>query len=163
MVGMVGMKGISPIIATVMLIVVAVSLGALISTWATSWVSDQTNSPDITCSVDTRYVLESAKWNYSGNANKLLVKIRNQGPVKIYNFSATLENSTDLVNYNYSNSNINQGGISEANPLGQEESVYITIDLSSNTALGSSLTKISIGNRACKPITASTTKIEKYS
>jgi flagellin-like protein len=159
-------KGVSPIIATILLIAVAISVGIMVTTWITHWVVTQTSSESIACAVNTNYIIDSAEFNKSTALNStLLVKITNKGAEKIYGFGAFLDNGTYILPLNSSSSLIDQGGISSANKLGQESSAYIKINLTNTTAgytaLGCALSALKITNDACPSISASTSTITK--
>jgi flagellin-like protein len=150
-------KGISPIIATILLIAVAISVGIMVTTWITHWVVEQTTSTSISCAVDTNYIVDSVEFNKTTLLNNtLLIKVTNKGSEKIYGFGAILDNGTYIKVFNYTNSNVDQGGLSSVNKLEREQSAYIKINLT-NT-----LSDIKITNAACPAVSTSTTTITKY-
>jgi len=85
-------KGISPIIAVVVLIGVAVMLGGLVSSWMSSFVT--TSSKYDTCSITTMYVISEATVNET--SGRLLVKLKNIGKSSVYNFTFEADNGTVL-------------------------------------------------------------------
>ncbi|MBU0530736.1 MAG: archaellin/type IV pilin N-terminal domain-containing protein [Candidatus Aenigmatarchaeota archaeon] len=156
-------KGVSPIIAVVILIAVAVSIGIMVTTWVTHWVTTQTGSDDITCSIDTTYVIESAKFNVSAY-NVLLLKITNKNEKGLYGFGVVMDNGTRVVQFNSSDSQITTDPVvSAADMLTQEEAIYISVNLSNSTLahpwLGATLTEVRVTNDACPTVTAKTNAI----
>jgi len=181
-----GRKGVSPIIAVVILIAVAVSIGIMVTTWVTHWVTTQTSSEDLTCSINTNYVIDNAKFNSTGN-DQLLLKITNKGKQGIYGFGIVMDNGTNVIQINSSavqyltnatRPTYNISGIpqilrmdinpanSEASPIKQEQSVYINLNLTDDNTtsrwldnFGFTLSEIRITNLACPSIVARTTTI----
>ncbi len=161
-------KGISPIIAAVLLIVVAVSVGITLSSWVAHWIQSQTGSDNMLCATNTYYMIESAEFNRTADYNNsLLILLTNKKREKIYGFGVVLRNGTDAVTLNSTSNLINQGGISSTHPLGQEESVYITVNLTNTTlgypAFGATLTYVKVTNDACPSSYAETSSIIKGS
>src|SRR3989344_7263342 len=118
-------RGISDIIAVVLMIAVAISIGVFVTTFATKWVQDQTTSPSITCALKTNYVVDDAKFNYSGKSD-LLVKVTNKGDQELYGFGFVLENVTHLVTFDSSSSVVlNQIAVGSA--LKREESALLRL------------------------------------
>jgi flagellin-like protein len=155
-------KGVSPVIATVLLIAVAIAIGILVTTWITHWTSTQISSQPITCAINTNYIIESVEYNKTGG-DTLLVKVTNKGAENLYGFSAVLDNGTHILDVNSTSWRINQGGISKTSPLRREKSAYVTVNLTINyTALGDTLTDVRILNEACNAVSARTTFITQY-
>lgn len=80
-------KGISPVVATVIMIAVAVAVGVMVSTWVTHLIEDQTSQSQL-CAIDTLYNIESAKFNLSGS-NQLWLKVTNKGEEELYGFGSS--------------------------------------------------------------------------
>lgn len=159
------MKGVSPIIATILLIAVAISLGVMITGWATQMANRQMSGTD-SCVINTMYIIDSVEFNKSTTLNNtLLVKITNKGTEKLYGFGAILDNGTYIVQMNSSSSLIGQGGISSGYKLERERTTYITINLTDTSAgyttMGSTLTSVKITNDGCPGVSASTSTITK--
>jgi len=85
-------KGISPIVAVVVLIGVAVMLGGLVSSWMSSFIDD--SSKYDTCAIMTMYTISDAVVNES--SGKLIVKLKNIGKSAVYNFTFEADNGTVL-------------------------------------------------------------------
>jgi len=164
-------KGISPVVAVVLLIAVAVTVGMMVTTWITHWVTEQTDKPSLTCAINTIYVIDSARFNYTGN-DALLIKITNEGSEGLYGFGLILDNGTIIRQINSSHPNITiSPSVSETNKLTQEHSAYITLQNLSFFNLsapswgpnfGKTLTEVKVTNDACTARTAKTTTIATY-
>lgn len=85
-------KGVSPVVAVVILIGIAVITGGLLSSWITSFVSDSAKQD--TCSINTMYTLSDVTYNATSGEIKL--KVKNTGTVKLYNFTIEADNGTDI-------------------------------------------------------------------
>lgn len=169
-----GRKGISDIIAVVLMIAVAISIGVFVTTFATSWVQDQTDKPSMTCALQTNYIVEDAKFNYSGK-DGMQLKITNKGDQTIHGFDFVVENVTKIVTFELGDPLIlNQ--VTSGNPLKREESALVTINMTTctnqtllycNTSsiyppLARSATKITVRNAACDAVSASITSFTLY-
>ncbi len=155
-------KGVSPVVAVVLLIAVAIAIGILVTTWITHWTSTQISSQPITCAINTNYIIESVEYNKTGG-DLLLIKVTNKGAENIHGFSAVLDNGTYILDVNSTNWRIDQGGISKSSPLRREKSSYVTVNMTGNyTGLGASLTDVRVLNSACNAVSAKTTFITQY-
>jgi len=83
-------KGISPVVAVVLLIGIAVMLGGLVSSWLSSFIHQ--NSQQSTCALTTMYVISEAQVNES--SGYLAVKLKNTGQSGISNFTFEVYNGT---------------------------------------------------------------------
>jgi flagellin-like protein len=83
-------KGISPVVAVVVLIGIAVMLGGLVSSWISSFVMD--SSQHDTCAITTTYTISDAQVNQT--SGKLRVTLKNTGKDSVYNFSVEADNGT---------------------------------------------------------------------
>jgi flagellin-like protein len=88
-----GKKGISPIVAVVVLVGLAVMTGGLVSSWITSFVQDSTRDAD-TCAITTMFTISDASVNET--SGELKVKVKNTGKDDIYNFTLEVDNGTLL-------------------------------------------------------------------
>ena len=153
-------KGISPVVASVILIAVSVSVGIMVSSWITHLI-DQETSQDGLCALNTLYNIESAKFNISGD-NTLWLKIKNEGEYELYGFGVVMDNGTVIIIMNLTHSRLDQANISSSNKLKRQYSMYLKVNLTNTTeeninyqAFGLSLTtssntKITVLNDACK-------------
>lgn len=162
-------KGVSPVVAVVLLIVVAISMGILVTTWVTHWISTQTSSSSISCAINTNYVIESAEFNETGD-NILRLRLLNKGSQELYGFGAVLDNGTHIIRMNSTHpalgGNSTNNTLSEATALQREETVYFLVNLTNSTlgypALGATLEEVRVLNGACDAVSVKTNTIKKY-
>jgi flagellin-like protein len=158
-------KGISPVVAVVLLIAVAISVGILVTTWITHLVTTRTTAPSITCAVDTNYIIDEARFNESGD-NQLYIKITNKGALALYGFGAVMDNGTRIITFNSSNRYMNQVNITSTNRLDREEAAYIIANLTNETLgypdFGATIDELRVLNDACDSVSARTSDITKY-
>jgi flagellin-like protein len=86
-------KAVSPIIAIVLIIAIVVTLGGLLSSWLSGFVSESTQSD--MCAVNTMYT--ASEPFYNGSTGELKVKVKNDGKYGIYNFSFEADNETMIA------------------------------------------------------------------
>lgn len=155
-------RGVSPVIASVLMIALAVTIGVLVTNWATTWTTQRVYKDD-TCGIDTNYVIDSAVFNKSGD-DLLLLMVTNKNDQVIYGFEITVFNNTDLIHFNISDTRINQGGISINNPLRRESTALLKLNLTGSNygILGNTMTEIRLTNSGCSAVSAKTTSITKY-
>ena len=85
-------KGVSPIVAVVILVGIAVMTGGLLSSWISSFISG--SSEQETCAITTMYTLSDATYNATSGEIKL--RLKNTGSVDLYNFTIEADNGTDI-------------------------------------------------------------------
>lgn len=158
------MKGISPVVASVILIAVSISVGVLVSTWITHLVEEQTGGARL-CAINTLYNVESAKFNISAD-NNLWLKITNEGEYELYGFGVVIDNGTMIIIMNSTDNRTDQGNMSSSNKLKRKESLYLIVNLTNTTEEGvdyqgfglslttSSSTDIVVTNEACTAISS---------
>lgn len=147
------MKGISPIVAVVVLLALAVTIGVIVSIWITSWVSTQRESEEFGCAARTRYIIEGAK--YTRSETFLRFRITNKGEEGIYGFGVILYNKTMVETFAYNAPNVTlSANISGTNKLAREESVYMSINISGGRNMGLTLTQVKVKNSACGAVIA---------
>jgi flagellin-like protein len=157
-----GMKGISPVIAAVLLIAITVAVGVMISSWVTQWVTSRTRQASSACVTDTNYKIDSAI--FDTDTNNLTLRLTNLGRVELYGFSVQILNGTDVEVYNSSDSDVKMSpNITENNPLKQQRSVIIIINMegSYHSTLGSTTDQVKVLNEACPTFSAETSTIIK--
>ncbi|MCS7128052.1 MAG: hypothetical protein N3E36_02595 [Sulfolobales archaeon] len=118
-------KAVSPIVATVLLIVIAISTGILLWVWVSGYISrDHTQS---TIVLEERIRVEAIQVNSTGDFLNITIYVRNMGSI------ATVISSAYVLdaNGNYITASIN---ISEELEPGKVKGVIVT---SSNTSLTS--------------------------
>ncbi|MEE9322935.1 MAG: archaellin/type IV pilin N-terminal domain-containing protein [Candidatus Aenigmarchaeota archaeon] len=157
-----GMKGISPVIAAVLLIAISVAVGVMISSWITHWVSSRTAQASSACVTNTNYRIDSATFHSS--TDSLTLVLTNLGNVELYGFSVQILNGTDVYVYNTTDPKLSiSPNITETNPLREQRSVVIIIDMTGgyHSSLGSTADQIKILNKACPIFSAETLTITK--
>jgi flagellin-like protein len=166
---MLKMKGISPVIAVVLLVAVAISMGMLVTSWITHLYYDISGGEGA-CAIKTNYVIDSAQWNQTSKSARynstLLIKITNKGELKLHGFGAEILNGTRIVNFD--SGEVDQGGISSTNKLDRERSTYLLVNLTNSSfnypAFGISLltsdeVSVKVTNLACAAVSAETTSV----
>ncbi len=83
-------KAISPLIAIVIMIAIVVTIGGMMMSWLTGFVSE--SSQQDTCAIDTVYTLSEASHNAS--SGQIRVKVKNSGKHDLYNFTIEADNGT---------------------------------------------------------------------
>lgn len=116
-------KGVSPLIATVLLIAFAVALGAVVMNWGRSYVSEtaenvRTKSDrDVKCSQDVNIEIQKIDttpqicYGGSGSAGFLDFTVYNSGHMDIESLTVTIIGRTDI----YTNTSINSTSIRVGN------------------------------------------------
>jgi flagellin-like protein len=163
-------KGISPVVAVVLLVAVAISLGMLVTSWITNLYYD-IRSGESACAIKTNYIIDSVQWNQTSKSpaynSTLLIKITNKGELKLYGFGLEMLNGTKILNFD--SSEVDQGGISSTNKLERERSTYLLVNLTNSSlrypAFGRSLltsedVSIKVTNEACEAVSAETTSVK---
>lgn len=90
-------KGISPLIATVLLIAFAVALGAVVMNWGRSYVEDmseksaETSNTKVACAQDVGYevytISNTPKICYDADNGQLEIMLKNTGDIQLYGFT----------------------------------------------------------------------------
>ena len=115
-------KGVSPLIATVLLIALTLVIGGLLGSWLTSMSKTQTSTIEkgaeaqINC---TSALLDIVDVICSNSTQKLQVVITNLGDIELYDFSVLVT----IDNTFYQNST---GGPNSTNPLNPGEQAVLT-------------------------------------
>ena len=156
-------KGISPIIAVIILIGVAITIGVMLSGWVTQWVTKQTQSTSASCVINTNYVIESAIYNESGG-DTLVIKLTNKDSEELYGFNVQLMNNTNIKIFNSSNSIYSESPYSfnETKKLKESYTAFIKLNLTSYTGMATTMTEIRITNVVCQGVYATTNIITTY-
>jgi flagellin-like protein len=86
-------KGVSPVVAVVILVGLAVMIGGLVSSWLTSFVADSARQD--TCAITTTYTLTEP--TYNPTSGELKVRLKNTGNNELYNFTFEADNGTVIM------------------------------------------------------------------
>jgi len=142
------MKGLSPLMATVMLIAFTLAVAALIGSWVTSMVKTETNivesgaTEQINCSAGILDIVSVIC--ASGAPGNVTIAIQNLGMIDLYDFSAVFKiNSTLHTNGTYSNSSV---APNSTDPLGPGEQFILSY---SYTTTNATISSIRIAPRNC--------------
>ena len=157
-----GMKGISPVIASVLLIGITVAVGVMLSSWITHWIGTKTQDISSACATSTNYKIDSA--NFGSSASNMTLTLTNLGTVELYGFSVQVMNATEIIVYNSSDSKFKiSPNVTQSSPLKQQRSAIIVISMSGNyeSNLGRTADLIKILNSACPAYSAETRDVIK--
>jgi flagellin-like protein len=149
------LAGISPIISTVILMVVVFSIAAAVSPWIIKLVTDTSKSTTnqtttgIKCreaayDFDTSYGTYGVSWSFSTANNTLGAKIKNTGTVTLYNFSFELTFNETVIEYFYATEGTQR---TSANPLKPSHSAFINASITKD--VNDTLTNVKILNIVC--------------
>lgn len=114
------MKGISPMIATVLLIAFTVGVGGLISVWVTSFTTESTNIvskegiDQITCS---NGALELSTLRYCSSTNNMSGIIKNNGRITLGNITLQVIFTNGSSSISHSLNDTGTGGVNAGNFL----------------------------------------------
>ena len=157
------MKGISPVIAAVVLIAISVAVGVLLSGWVTQFVSKETEIAN-SCVTNTNYKIDSA--TYSTATQRMTVMITNLNTMELYGFSVQMQNTTHIVLYNYTEPDFSiSPNVSKTDPLKDQRSAIIIVDMNGTKGdygnLAYTATELKVLNSACPTFSIKTSQIEK--
>ena len=155
------LKGVSPLIATIIVISLAFMLGALIAPYTFNLVSNTTitTGDDVRDTIRCRnlaydfvtsYGTNGIVWNFSTNITVIEARIINTGTQNIYNFSFELyvnTSSGDMIYYYDTNSTFQK---TESSPLKPGQSTIIKAGISED--LNGTLKELKIRNEACPEV-----------
>ncbi len=139
-------KGVSPVIAAILLIVVTVSIGVLYSSWVqtyyTNQISKQAEISDeqIECS-EAGFQINSCSFD-AGDTNIATIQLENTGYLDLNSFTVVAEYSSGESDINICSINLEESSYGN---------VYIQLEA------GQSPSKIKVVSRDCKMLEDSTT------
>ena len=150
------LSGISPIISTVILIIVVFSIAAAVSPWLIGLVTDTSNQTEddveteIKCrdagyDFDTSYGIFGVSWSFSTENNTLGTRIKNTGTTTLYNFSFELTFNDTIIEY-YDATGSTQR--TSANPLKPGHTAFINASFTKD--VNDTLTNVKVLNKVCK-------------
>jgi len=156
-------KGISPIIAAVVLIAITIAVGVMISGWMTQFVTRQTEMAS-SCVTNTNYKIDTA--TYSGSQKTMTILLTNLHSREIYDFSVQFQNGTQIAFYNYTDPDVTVSpNITKTDPLEQQRSAIIIVDLNGTGRDTSNImytaTELKVLNEACPTFSIKTNNIVK--
>jgi flagellin-like protein len=134
-------KGISPIVAAIILIGVTIVIGIMISTWVSQWLFTNIENVPSTCPTSTLYELSSVKYNKTTQI--LTLKLTNKATQTLYNFTIEATDSSSSI---YRNTSVaTNPSVTSTSPLTQEQSVFLTANMTTTNSLSS----VKVINGAC--------------
>jgi hypothetical protein len=138
------MKAISPFIASVLLIAIAIASGVIISTWYTSLIKTQSSTvgtqaqESVTCSYGgIRILTETIKCDFSGNGSSaapeyLNFSVENSGSINLYNFKVLVYLQGITYQFDVVDA-LTNSSFTDSNPLKPDEvrtvKANITVDM----------------------------------
>jgi len=156
---MIRMKGVSPIISTVLMILVAVAIAAFVGPWSinlatTTANTSSTNALEQMDCQNTYYDFATDYGNHNGvNITssggaivELKAKIENTGTKNVYGFSFQLSNSTDIYRCDVTSATQR----TSSDPLRPGEEGIIEASLTGTcSGLNDTITKVKVLNSVC--------------
>ncbi|HLD77681.1 MAG TPA: hypothetical protein VJB16_01505, partial [archaeon] len=154
-----GMRiGVSPLIATVLVIALVIALAGLIIPWTYQFAQSTTNrtqgqaEQDIICQgaafeLDTSYGNNGLLWNFTGTSDTLSARVTNTGQVNLFNFTFQVtfnETSAIAIRSFEGNSTSN---VLKSNPLKPGRSAIVHASIGSDQTGTPVLVKLV--NEAC--------------
>lgn len=156
-------KGVSPIVSTVIVVLLVFAIAALVSPWVLDMVTQVSNETSqrtdmqLRCQntaydFDTNYGTMGLNWNFTGSQDTLNAKIVNTGSINLYNFTFELviDTGTGMDVMRFSPNSTNQ--ITRADPLEPGESEILVANVT--TDINGTLTEVKIMNTICPKIYA---------
>jgi flagellin-like protein len=129
------MKGISPFIATVLIIAFTIGIGMLLGPWIYNLTQSQSQTIGkesenrLECNyAGLRIIGDSIQCTFSGNPDFLNFTLENTGNIDLYNFTAEIKLNGIIYDYGVNNS-ITNTAFTQSSPLrpGQERTVAVNI------------------------------------
>lgn len=152
------LKGISPLIAIIVMMGVAITIGVLISNWVTQWSTENLETTTASCSLNTNYVIDSAV--FKNSTSTVIIKVTNKNSKQLYGFSAQIENASNILVYNASDGNVTYSpNVTSSNKLLRGRSVFVFLNLTRHPSMGTSATNVKVFNEACPAVYTETTVI----
>jgi hypothetical protein len=166
------MKGLSPIVSVVILVVISLSIASMVAPWMYNMVTQTANETGTTAQqqvrcrtagldFDTNYGYYGVLYNFSGNvsANEtdwIKMKIVNTGTLDLHDFTveATLLNNTDEIIEHYALTDASARTAS--NPLKSSQSAIITANITYDiNETTTTLTEVKVLNSVCHELAPS--------
>jgi len=153
------LKGISPIISTVMLIVLTVALGTIVTVWTVDVTRNVTNitgdaaMTKVQCQqagydFDYSFATKGINYSFATASNYIDLMLTNTGSVNLYNFSAqawTIDGGQTAV-YDLEMNSTTQR--TQANPLKPGQTALLKAVVA--TDINGTLSLVRVNNLACK-------------
>lgn len=154
-------KGVSPLIAVIILLAIAITTGIVISNWVNNFIFRSTSDISVHCATSANYIIEFAQ--YDSATTTLTVKVTNKNSIGLYGFGAEVQNFTAIESFRSNEVTTSPGDLAVDNRLRQEQSAFIYIDMADHTPLAETATTVVITNEACPSVSARTTSVAQLS
>jgi flagellin-like protein len=132
------MKGISPFIATVLIIAFTIGIGMLLGPWIYKLTQSQTQTigkeseSRLECSYGGIRIDDSTiKCSFTGNPDFLNFTIENTGTINLYNFTCEIYQNGQIYEYGVNNS-INNQTFTSVSPLKPAQKRTVTVNIIDN-------------------------------
>jgi len=150
-----GMKGVSELVSTIVLVVIVMAIGAFVSPWAFNLVRTSTNQTtsntdmqllcqNVGYDFDNNYGTNGLVWNLTGSNTTLMAKITNTGTISLYNFTFDIIINDSLI-YEVNVNTTNQK--TSSNPLKPGQSAILIMNITQD--YNDTLTEVTIRNDVC--------------
>ncbi len=154
------MRGVSPLISTVIVIGIVFAIAAMVSPWMLEFVSDTTNQTsenagrEIKCGnaaydFVTSYGSYGVDWDFSTINNSLGARIRNTGTVTLHGFYFELTFNDTVIEYYNATAGTQRTSMY---PLRPGETVMLNASLTKD--VNETLTSVKILNPVCRSVYA---------
>lgn len=134
------MKGISPFVATVLIIAFTVGVGVMIGPWIYSLTQTQAKTVGeesetrLECDYGgIRIVDDSIKCNFTGSVDTLNFMLENTGTINLYNFTCEIYLNGIIYEYGVNNS-ITNTSFTKDSPLGPAQRRTVAVNITDNLA-----------------------------
>jgi len=158
---MIKRTGVSPLISTVILIALVISISAFVSPWIFNLVRNASNQTqtitdtEIKCNnaaydFDSAYGTHGVRWSFSTRNNTLGVRIMNTGMISLHNFSFELIFNQTKVEYYHAKASTQR---TASNPLKPGQTAFINASFTRD--VNNTLTAVKVLNIVCPNVYAS--------
>jgi len=148
-------KGVSELVSTVVLIVVALAIGAMLSPWAFNLArtsANQTSSntemqllcQNVGYDFDNNYGTNGLVWNLTGSNTTLKAKIINTGTINLYSFAFDIIINDSII-YEVGVNTTSQK--TQASPLKPGQTTILVMNVTQD--YNDTLTEVNIRNAVC--------------
>ncbi len=143
-------KGVSPVVATVVLVAAAIVIATIVTVWTSGYVSRETaGAQTAACATNTVYALENAVLTPS-NGN-FTARLTNTGTRTVSNFTVDIELLNGTITFSQADNPSNTTNVTSG------QSVFLSARTGWNTTTGSPAVKsFKVRNNVCKNAFATT-------
>ena len=137
-------KGVSPVVATVVLVAAAIVVATIVTVWTSGYVSRETTSAGTAgCAVNTVYAIENAV--YAQTNGNFTARLTNSGTRTVGNFTVDVELLNGTITSSLAENPSNTANVTSG------QSVFLSARTGWNTTTGSpTLKSFKVRNNVCK-------------